>query len=305
MSEVSVVTQVHERVWTAYGRSSWASNLTLPTPSRALVLGGGGATGIGWLGGLIIGLREQGIDLGTADTVIGTSAGSVVGTHVALQTPLDLAFARLHGREPLKLGRLGLGDAERFLRGAFDPGRSHGRAVIGRAALKARTATEEEFIDVVAVDLRDTPWPSKRLIITTVDAVTGELTLFTNDSEVPLDRAVAASCAVPGVFPAVTIRGRQYVDGGVRSAANADLAIGHERVLTLAPIPLAVRRYDRPAIQTKRLGPSARSLVIAPDRRARALIGFNPLDMSKASASVMAGRDQADRIADRVAGLWQ
>ncbi|MCB1239147.1 MAG: hypothetical protein KDB30_05670, partial [Tetrasphaera sp.] len=197
MSEVSVVTQVHERVWTAYGRSSWASNLTLPTPSRALVLGGGGATGIGWLGGLIIGLREQGIDLGTADTVIGTSAGSVVGTHVALQTPLDLAFARLHGREPLKLGRLGLGDAERFLRGAFDPGRSHGRAVIGRAALKARTATEEEFIDVVAVDLRDTPWPSKRLIITTVDAVTGELTLFTNDSEVPLDRAVAASCAVP------------------------------------------------------------------------------------------------------------
>ena len=80
MSEVSVVTQVHERVWTAYGRSSWASNLTLPTPSRALVLGGGGATGIGWLGGLIIGLREQGIDLGTADTVIGTSAGSVVGT---------------------------------------------------------------------------------------------------------------------------------------------------------------------------------------------------------------------------------
>ena len=195
MSEVSVVTQVHERVWTAYGRSSWASNLTLPTPSRALVLGGGGATGIGWLGGLIIGLREQGIDLGTADTVIGTSAGSVVGTHVALQTPLDLAFARLHGREPLKLGRLGLGDAERFLRGAFDPGRSHGRAVIGRAALKARTATEEEFIDVVAVDLRDTPWPSKRLIITTVDAVTGELTLFTNDSEVPLDRAVAASCA--------------------------------------------------------------------------------------------------------------
>ena len=82
-------------------------------------------------------------------------------------------------------------------------------------------------------------------------------------------------------------------------------AIGHERVLPLAPIPLAVRRYDRPAIQTKRLGPSARSLVIAPDRRARALIGFNPLDMSKASASVMAGRDQADRIAERVAALWQ
>ncbi len=277
--------------------------MTLPTPSRALVLGGGGATGIGWLGGLIYGLRDLGIDLRNATTVFGTSAGSVIGTHLRLDTPVDIAYARLNGREPLKLGRLGVGDAERFVRGAFSGQRNHGRAIIGRAALKARTSTEDEFVSVVAKDLEGLDWPAERLVITTVDAVTGELTLFTNDSGVPLDRAVAASCAVPGVFPAVKIQGRHYVDGGVRSAANVDLAIGHDAVLVLAPIPLAFRRYDRPGTQARRLG-DGRALVIAPDRRARALIGFNPLDMSKAPIAITAGREQAERVAAKVADLW-
>ena len=277
--------------------------MTLPTPSRALVLGGGGATGIGWLGGLIYGLRDLGIDLRNATTVFGTSAGSVIGTHLRLDTPVDIAYARLNGREPLKLGRLGVGDAERFVRGAFSGQRNHGRAIIGRAALKARTSTEDEFVSVVAKDLEGLDWPAERLVITTVDAVTGELTLFTNDSGVPLDRAVAASCAVPGVFPAVKIQGRHYVDGGVRSAANVDLAIGHDAVLVLAPIPLAFRRYDRPGTQARRLG-DGRALVIAPDRRARALIGFNPLDMSKAPIAITAGREKAERVAAKVADLW-
>jgi len=294
---------VHERLWTAYGPSSWSTSMTLPTPSRALVLGGGGATGIGWLGGLIYGLRDLGIDLRNATTVFGTSAGSVIGTHLRLDTPVDIAYARLNGREPLKLGRLGVGDAERFVRGAFSGQRNHGRAIIGRAALKARTSTEDEFVSVVAKDLEGLDWPAERLVITTVDAVTGELTLFTNDSGVPLDRAVAASCAVPGVFPAVKIQGRHYVDGGVRSAANVDLAIGHDAVLVLAPIPLAFRRYDRPGTQARRLG-DGRALVIAPDRRARALIGFNPLDMSKAPIAITAGREKAERVAAKVADLW-
>ena len=227
----------------------------------------------------------------------------MIGTHLRLDTPVDIAYARLNGREPLKLGRLGVGDAERFVRGAFSGQRNHGRAIIGRAALKARTSTEDEFVSVVAKDLEGLDWPAERLVITTVDAVTGELTLFTNDSGVPLDRAVAASCAVPGVFPAVKIQGRHYVDGGVRSAANVDLAIGHDAVLVLAPIPLAFRRYDRPGTQARRLG-DGRALVIAPDRRARALIGFNPLDMSKAPIAITAGREQAERVAAKVADLW-
>jgi Predicted esterase of the alpha-beta hydrolase superfamily len=296
---------VHERLWTAYGPSSWSTSMTLPTPSRALVLGGGGATGIGWLGGLIYGLRDLGIDLRNATTVFGTSAGSVTGTHLRLDTPVDIAYARLNGREPLKLGRLGVGDAERFVRGAFSGQRNHGRAIIGRAALKARTSTEDEFVSVVAKDLEGLDWPAERLVITTVDAVTGELTLFTNDSGVPRRSCRRGQLRGPrGSSPGGRrIQGRHYVDGGVRSAANVDLAIGHDAVLVLAPIPLAFRRYDRPGTQARRLG-DGRALVIAPDRRARALIGFNPLDMSKAPIAITAGREQAERVAAKVADLW-
>jgi len=70
--------------------------------------------------------------------------------------------------------------------------------------------------------------------VTAVDAATGEFRTFDRDSGVPLVQAVAASCAVPGVYPPVTIGGRRYVDGGMRSAANVDLAAGVERVVVLA-----------------------------------------------------------------------
>ena len=50
---------------------------------RALVLGGGGITGIAWETGLIAGLAALDIDLAAADVIIGTSAGSVVGTDIA------------------------------------------------------------------------------------------------------------------------------------------------------------------------------------------------------------------------------
>ena len=54
---------------------------------RALVLGGGGPVGIAWESGLIAGLAEAGVDLSTADFVIGTSAGSFVGAYLAAGTP--------------------------------------------------------------------------------------------------------------------------------------------------------------------------------------------------------------------------
>ena len=296
--------RLNVRVHNGYGPSTWSTDQAHISPSRALVLGGGGATGIGWMGGLIHGLRELGVELGTADTVIGTSAGSVVGAHLRLSTPREMSMARLEGREPLKMGSLGVGDGARFMRAALSRSREHGRSLIGRAALKAHTSTEEEFVATVAADLADAEWPEGRLVLTTIDAATGELTLFTNDSGVPLDLAVTASCSVPGVFPPITIRGRHYVDGGVRSAANVDLAVGHDVVLTFAPIPLGARRWDWPGAQARRLRDHSRTLVIVPDGRARSMIGLNPLDITKAPISVTAGEQQAERVYERVANLW-
>ena len=78
---------------------------------------------------------------------------------------------------------------------------------------------------------------ARRLLITAVDAVTGEFTAFNAASGVSLVDAVGASCAVPGVWPPVTMAGRRWIDGGIRSPANADLAAECERIVVLAPLP--------------------------------------------------------------------
>ena len=55
----------------------------------ALVLGGGGITGIAWEIGVLAGLAEAGVDLTGADLVVGTSAGSVVGAQITSGAPLE------------------------------------------------------------------------------------------------------------------------------------------------------------------------------------------------------------------------
>ena len=105
------------------------------------------------------------------------------------------------------------------------------------------TPPEQERIDVIGSRLVSTEWPERPLVVTAVDTETGEFTTFDRDSGVPLVSAVAASCAVPGVYPPVTIDGRRYMDGGMRSAANADLAQGYDRLVVLAPIRGASGRW--------------------------------------------------------------
>jgi NTE family protein len=73
-------------------------------------------------------------------------------------------------------------------------------------------------------------------VITAVDTNSGGCTRFDADPGVELLDSVRASCAVPGVFPSVTIDGRQYVDGGLRSPFNADLTTGHEVVIVFSPL---------------------------------------------------------------------
>ena len=274
-------------------------------PSKALVLAGGGATGIAWEAGVIAGLREEGIDVRDADVMVGTSAGSVVAAHLRLGTPDGEAFDVIRTGMPVaEAGRLGPADAVRFARAQASVDRRKGRAIIGRAALRAEVVAEEEWIETAAHGLHGRPWPAERLLVTAVDARTGTAVVFDNTSGVPLDRAVAASCAVPGVFPPVTINGNRYLDGGLRSVANADLAWGYDRVLVLSPIPLAVRRRDRPRPQARWLGPSTRSLVIAPDLGSFRAMGTKPMDTAKAAASAAAGRAQGQREADRARRIW-
>src|ERR1700744_1531192 len=75
---------------------------------RALVLGGGGVTGIAWETGLIAGLAGLGIDLAAADVIIGTSAGSLVGTDIACGQDLEALYqAQLAPPAPEPAARIG------------------------------------------------------------------------------------------------------------------------------------------------------------------------------------------------------
>ncbi len=202
-----------------------------------MVLGGGGVTGVAWETGLLWGLAETGLDLSAADLIVGTSAGSTVAAQITSGAGLDELFeAQLRDASGEIAARMSPAALLRFLAAAAWPGdRQRARSWLGRAALRAETVPEAERRAVIEQRLPSHDWPRQRLFIPAVDAETGAVSVFDNDGGVPLVDAVAASCAVPLVWPPVTINGRRYVDGGVRSATNVDLAANCERLVVIAP----------------------------------------------------------------------
>jgi NTE family protein len=277
--------------------------------TSALVLGGGGITGIAWEIGLLLGLREAGVDLTDADTVIGTSAGSVVGAQLTSGTSLeDMYAAQLadpSGEIAAALGKLTL---LRFAALMLSPGsgatkrRRLGHASV-RAAGRAGAVPAEERIRVIRDRLPSTTWPDRDLRVTTVDADSGAFVVLDRAGDADLVHAVAASCAVPLVWPPVTIGGHRYVDGGARSGSNADVARGADRVVVLAPLPRSLSRHHSIRAQLERTGASA-TAVVSPDAASLAAIGKNVLDPAQRQASARAGHAQAAGVADEVRRAW-
>lgn len=276
---------------------------------RALVLGGGGVTGIAWELGVLSGLREHGVDLTDADLIVGTSAGSVVGAQLATGVdPEERYAAQLappDGEVAAALGRgamLRLGFAA--VAGARDPQRV--RARIGRFARRTRTVPEAERIAVIGRRLPVHEWPERDLRIAAVDADSGEFVVLDRDAGVPLVEAVAASCAVPGVWPPVSSGGRRFIDGGVRSPANADLASGCSRVVVLAPIGRAIGPMVGVAAQVAALrAEGSQVALVSPDAAAVKAIGRNVLDPARRAAAARAGRAQSAAVLAAVGAVWR
>lgn len=275
---------------------------------RALVLGGGGVTGVAWEIGLIAGLAELGVDLAAADVIIGTSAGSVVGADLSCgEEPEALYRGQLAPPAPEPAARIGLGSIGRLvwvMTTSRDPVRAGVR--IGRWALAARTMPEAERRKVFEGRLAASSWPDKALKVTAVDARTGEFAVFDSAGEASLVDAVGASCAVPGIWPPVTIGNRRFMDGGMRSIANADLAAGYERVVIVAPVAQGLGPMTSPRRQAAVLAASgARVALVRPDRVALRAIGRNVLDLSRRAAAARAGRAQAVAEAAAVRAVWR
>ena len=283
---------------------------------RALVLGGGGAVGIAWETGIVAGLLEDGIDVREADLIIGTSAGSVVGTQLAHGADPEQLMERQHQpREPRALG-----DSAPDMSGvtavfqawaSFDEMTQAHCAEVGRLALQAKTMPEEQWIAGFA-DNAWPGWPDKPLLTTAVDCDSGEFRAFDRHSGVAIERAVAASCAVPGLFPPVTIDGRRYTDGGVRSGTSADLGqrIEPDIVLIIAPMgarpggigALVARQLAREKGELEAAGAQVRLVQL--DGAALEAAGPNFLDPARAPASADAGRAQAKRISAELRDFW-
>jgi len=273
---------------------------------RALVLGGGGFTGVSWMWGVLRGLAEHGVDLTGADLVVGTSAGSVVGAQVAagqdLQERFDAQLVSLPdevavGLHPATMLRFGVAML------GCTPQRARQR--IGRIALRLPTVPEEERLRLVGDRIKVTQWPERALKVTAVDAATGEFVAFDRASGVSLRQAVSASCAVPGVWPPITVGTRRYVDGGLRSPANADLAAGYARVVVLAPLTRGIGPIVGVDKQVAQLRRQARVVQVSPDAAAREAIGRNALDPGRRPHAARAGRAQAAAVADEVRTVWE
>jgi NTE family protein len=271
----------------------------------ALVLGGGGITGIAWELGLLHGLALAGVDLTDADLVVGTSAGSVVGAQVRSGTPLaelyDAQLAPPTGELAATLSRWTM---LRLAPALIRPGSAREkRARIGRKALRANPGDGADRVAVIRHRVPWQEWPERDLRVTAVDADTGEFVVLDRDGGIDLVHAVAASCAVPMVWPPVSTGGRRLVDGGVRSTANVDVAEGCDPVVVIAPLPRSLTKATSIAAQLTRIG-GPRSAVLAPDARALADIGKNVLDPARRADAARSGLRQAAEVVDEVRAAW-
>ena len=280
-----------------------------PAAGRALVLGGGGLSGIAWETGVLAGLAAGGVDVTTADYVLGTSAGATV----AAQIGSGLRVADLFDRQTVPalqsaelapdLSRVvELMESWENLPLEF-PDPAELRRVVGQRALAAATVPEAERRAVIAGRLPRRDWPSRKVAVVAVEAHTGDVRVFDKDSGADLVDAVTASCAIPGIWPPVTIGGGRYIDGGTRSVVNADLAAGYQRILILAP--MADPTLDEQVAALEAAGEQVQVQVITPDDESTAAIGLNPLDPAVRAPVARAGYAQGERSAAAVARLWQ
>ncbi|WP_329057863.1 patatin-like phospholipase family protein [Amycolatopsis sp. NBC_01480] len=286
------------------------------SPARAVVLGGGGSVGVAWQTGLLGGLREAGVDLAEAPAIVGTSAGSLVGAMLACGRDVTDALAVLaEVGKKLDFGSLGAG-SQSFLdvsrQAVFAADQRQALRAIGSAAREASTAlTEDDYLGLLGT-LDGVAWPAG-FRCTAIDTGTGELVVWGEESGVPLLHAVAASCVVPMLFPAVTINGNRYMDGGIVDHLNASAAPPSDVVVVVSCLPLEApgdaAGGDRSASTIKA------DADVAQLREKTRLVAVDPdfgdleapvkmMDPETAGRAFHIGRRQAEREAAAIRAAW-
>jgi NTE family protein len=305
-------------------------------PRIGLVLGAGGCAGVAFHGGVLAAIEDAtGWDPRRADIVVGTSAGSLTAGLLRRGLPATDLRAVSESR-PLSAeaqGLAGVGQPHRprlrrldllGVRPMADP------AAVGRALLRPWRTTPAAVLSALLPEgpastepissgfdeVGGGVWPEASLWVCAVGLGDGRRVVFGRPGAPPasLGGAVAASCAIPGLYRPVEIGGRRYVDGGVRSMHNLDLLVGAglDAVIVSAPMTWAgkglpwrpdagLRHSFRVALrrQVERLqGEGTRVIVLAPDARMLEAMGLDPMDARhRATISRQAYRLGLDAVA--------
>ncbi|MGC2565703.1 MAG: patatin-like phospholipase family protein [Mycobacterium sp.] len=281
------------------------------TGKRALVLGGGGIAGIAWETGILLGIADESPAAAAAlldsDVLLGTSAGSTVVAQISSGLDLAELFARQVSDTSAEIDP-GVGIEaimDLFLAALSDPDTTvmQKRQRIGAVALAADTVAGPVRRDVIARRLPSHVWPDRVLRITAIDIATGGLVVLDRDSGVDLVDAVAASCAVPGAWPPVTIGDRRYMDGGIGSTINLDVADDCGAAVVLVPAGVSAPSPFGAGPATEIAEFSGVALGVFADDESLAAFGPNQLDPCCRPASAAAGRAQGRREAASVAAF--
>jgi NTE family protein len=288
-----------------------------------LVLAGGGAAGNAWELGLIAGLSDAGVDVTDADLIIGTSAGSTVAAQITSgKRPAELYAAILaevpqphagdsgsdRGRAPNFSGPNYMEWSNGIIGSAEHA--SDMRCRMGAAALEMDVSDgsrQTRWRDIVAARLPSRHWPQQPVLITAVNARTGEPVVFDRHSGIDLVDAVAASTSAMTPY---RIGEDRYINGGYRRSENADLAAGCGRVLVLSPfggrsrMPLEWGMDLATQVDELRAGDS-RVETVFPDGGAGDVFDANALDPSTRPQAARGGHDQGRALAELLAEFWR
>ncbi|MGU3495004.1 patatin-like phospholipase family protein [Xanthobacteraceae bacterium A53D] len=232
---------------------AWNDGLAHPIPytpplgtgkERGLVLGGGGAYLASWMVGYFSALKSKGVDVATADIVVGTSAGSVVGASLMgghlwrLSAELDFlgTFPKLFAMliptlapNPSQLR------ARQIANTATDATPEVIRS-IGRAAMAARNpAGSAQYETTVKRLIGEETWPSAKLHTTANDCYTGERIVVSQANGIHINDACAASSSLPGSMGPTWLENRLCMDGGIcQTSTHSDVVAGVKRALIVS-----------------------------------------------------------------------
>lgn len=289
--------------------------------ARALVLGGGGSAGNAWLIGVLAGFQDAGLDVTDAEQIIGTSAGATVAIQITNAPMPELYTAILDAvpppdptppggaRPPVGSQPDHLERTQQVIDAASDAADMRRRMgalfiELDNASAGAGTA---RWRRTVAARMTGYSWPTTRVLLTAVDAETGEPVTFDRHSGIDLVDAVAASTAGGSAY---RIGAHRYIDGGYRRNENADLAAGAARVLVLSPFggrtrhPLDWRmQLDAQVKELREAG--SRVEVVSPDAASRDAFGGNMMDLTRRAPSARAGFAQGRNLAPQLIPVWR